>query len=612
MKTIPAKAGMNRFAWDLRYDDPVQTPGAFYAGEPPRGPVVFPGDYQVKLTVKGQWQQTAPLHVVIDPREKDAGDGIQQAVALGLQVRDRISQLHQAINEIRETKTQIESLQKRFAENDKVKPALAAAADLEKKMSEIEGVLMQVKMKSSEGNLVYPNELNEELYTFGGMIDADAAPTQPQQEVFKKLSSRLDEQLQKWAALKQQEVPKVNDMIKQADIPALTVQRWQAIRWRQTGASQFANDVGRRFRLPQARNLAVKTSWARRSARQTGQLCQKKGFGKRSAAFSLTMSHSHEHEIDFGRAFAIGVLLNSAFIVAEVVFGLFSHSLTLLADAGHNLGDVLGLLIAWAATALQRLNPTKRYTYGLRRTSVLAALCNAILLLVGVGAIGWEAIRRLHDPGQVAGLTMIWVAAVGVVINGVTAWMFAGGRTARPQYSGRFRAHGGGRGGLRRGRRRRIRHPAHWLGVARSDQQSRHRYSYSYHDLGAAARFDQSSLDAVPRGIDPGAVQDFLEQLPGVAEIHHLHVWGLSTTETACTAHVVKREPLLDDELLKRISRELHDRFQIAHTTIQFECCDPPDCPTEHDAHNTRIHEHGDQQGSPPRRRSRHAHARAD
>jgi cobalt-zinc-cadmium efflux system protein len=94
------------------------------------------------------------------------------------------------------------------------------------------------------------------------------------------------------------------------------------------------------------------------------------------------------------------------------------------------------------------------------------------------------------------------------------------------------------------------------------------------------------SLDAVPRGIDPEAVQDFLEQLPGVAEIHHLHVWGLSTTETACTAHVVKREPLLDDELLKRISRELHDRFQIAHTTIQFECCDPPDCPTEHDPHN--------------------------
>ncbi|MGI8431643.1 MAG: glycosyl hydrolase, partial [Chthoniobacterales bacterium] len=223
-KTIPAKAGLNRFAWDLRYDDPVQTPGAFYIGEPPAGPVVLPGDYQVKLTVNGQ-SQTAPLHVVIDPREKDAGPGIQQAVALGLQVRDRISQLHQAINEIRETKTQIGALKKRFAENERVKPALAAAAELEKKADAIEGVLMQVKMKSSEGNLVYPNELNEEFYSFNYTIDADAAPTEPQQAVFQKLSARLDEQLKKWTDLKINEVPKVNELIKQADIPALTVAR---------------------------------------------------------------------------------------------------------------------------------------------------------------------------------------------------------------------------------------------------------------------------------------------------------------------------------------------------------------------------------------------------
>ncbi len=222
VKTIPAKAGMNRFAWDLRYDDPVQTPGAFYIGEPPSGPVVPPGDYQVKLTANGQ-SQTAPLHVVIDPREKDSGPGIQEAVTLGLQVRDRISQLHQAINEIRETTTQIDSLKKRFAENDKVKPALAAAADLEKKAAAIEGVLMQVKMKSSEGNLVFPNELNEEFYSFNGTIDADSSPTEPQQAVFKKLSTRLDEQLQQWTALKQTDVPKVNELIKQADVPALAV-----------------------------------------------------------------------------------------------------------------------------------------------------------------------------------------------------------------------------------------------------------------------------------------------------------------------------------------------------------------------------------------------------
>ena len=223
-KTIPAKAGMNRFAWNLRCDDPVQTPGAFYSGEPPQGPVVVPGDYQVKLSVDGK-TQTAPLHIVIDPREKDAADGIQKAVALGLQVRDRISQLHQAINEIRETKSQIDSLRTRFAKLDRLKPTLAAADDLEKKASAVEAQLIQVKMKSSEGNLVFPNELNEEFYSFSGTIDADAAPTQPQQEVFKMLNVRLDEQLKKWGDLKANEIPAVNSLIKQADVPALTVAR---------------------------------------------------------------------------------------------------------------------------------------------------------------------------------------------------------------------------------------------------------------------------------------------------------------------------------------------------------------------------------------------------
>ena len=150
------------------------------------------------------------------------------------------------------------------------------------------------------------------------------------------------------------------------------------------------------------------------------------------------MSHSHEHPTDFGRAFAIGVALNTAFIIGEVVFGLFSHSLTLLADAGHNLGDVLGLVMAWAATNLQGRRATERYTYGLRRTSVLAALFNAILLLVSVGAIAWEAVRRIVHPEPVAGLTVIWVAAVGIVINGVTAWMFARGRHGDLNIRGAF------------------------------------------------------------------------------------------------------------------------------------------------------------------------------
>ncbi len=221
-KTIPAKAGMNRFAWDLRYDEPVQTPGAFYSGSAPRGPLALPGDYQVKLTVAGK-SQTAPLHIEIDPREKDAGDAIQKSFELGTQVTQRISQLHQAINEIRETKSQIDALHKRFANKEQLKPALAAADDLEKKMSAVEAQLIQVNMKSSEGNLVFPNLLNEEFYTFSRAIEADAAPTQPQQDVFKMLSGRLDEQLKNWVALKEHDVPAVNNMIKQADLPALTV-----------------------------------------------------------------------------------------------------------------------------------------------------------------------------------------------------------------------------------------------------------------------------------------------------------------------------------------------------------------------------------------------------
>lgn len=297
------------------------------------------------------------------------------------------------------------------------------------------------------------------------------------------------------------------------------------------------------------------------------------------------MSHSHYEQVDFGRAFAIGILLNTAFIGTEVAFGLLSDSLTLLADAGHNLSDVMGLLIAWGATNLERRTPTKRFTYGLRRTSVLAALANAILLLVSVGAIAWEAIRRLREPAPVAGLTMIWVAAVGVVVNGLTAWLFVGGRKGDLNIRSAFL------------------HMTADAAVSAGVVVAGFVIFYTGWVLidpisslaivvvilvgtwGLLRDSLNLVLDAVPRGIDPLAVQNFLEQLPGVAAIHHLHVWGLSTTETACTAHVVKREPQLDDELLKRIAHELHERFSIEHTTIQFERCDGPDCPTEPETH---------------------------
>jgi cobalt-zinc-cadmium efflux system protein len=304
-------------------------------------------------------------------------------------------------------------------------------------------------------------------------------------------------------------------------------------------------------------------------------------FSPSEEAARPAMSHYHHEKQDFGRAFAVGIILNTGFIVAEVGFGLLSHSLTLLADAGHNLSDVLGLVVAWAATNLQKRRATQRYTYGLRRSSVLAALFNALLLLVSVGAIAWEAIRRLVHPEPVGGLTIIWVAAAGVVINGVTAWMFMSGRKSDLNIRGAF-LHMAADAGVS-------------VGVVVAGVII-FATGWSLLDpivslvivaiilLGTWGLFHDSlnlALDAVPAGIDLNAVKRYLEGLPEVAQLHHLHVWGLSTTETACTAHIVKREPHLDDQLLKQIAKGLHERFGIAHTTVQFEACSEPECPME-------------------------------
>ncbi len=222
-KTIPAEPGMNRYAWDLRYDEPVQTPGAFYAGNGPEGPLALPGDYQVKLTAAGR-SQTAPLHLMMDPRTKGAEAAVQKQFDLSMKVRDCITQLHTAVNEIRALKSQIDQLHKRFGENEKLKPALTAADDLKKKMSTVEEQLIQVNMKSSEGNLVFPNMLNEEFDSFSHTIDnADTAPTQSELDVFQKLSSHLDEELKQWAQIKKEDLPKVETLIKQADVPVLSV-----------------------------------------------------------------------------------------------------------------------------------------------------------------------------------------------------------------------------------------------------------------------------------------------------------------------------------------------------------------------------------------------------
>ncbi len=222
-KTIPANEGMNRFAWDLRYDDPIQIPGAFYTGTPPKGPLALPADYQVKLTVGGK-SQTAPLHLTIDPRTKGAEAALQKQFALSMQITDRISQSHQAVNEIRDLRSQIQTSHKRFGDDQRLKPALDAADALDRKMSEIEQQLIQVNMKGSEANLAFPNMLNERFDTFSHTIDVgDAEPTKSQLDVFQMLSSQLEDQLKKWTQLKNEDVLKVSELIKQANLPALII-----------------------------------------------------------------------------------------------------------------------------------------------------------------------------------------------------------------------------------------------------------------------------------------------------------------------------------------------------------------------------------------------------
>jgi seryl-tRNA synthetase len=214
---------MNRFAWDLRYDDPIQIPGAFYSSTGPRGPLALPGDYQAKLTVAGK-SQTAPLHLAVDPRTKGEETALQKQSALATQVNDRISQLHQAVNEIRDLRSQIQNLHKRFGDDPRLKPALAAADDLDRKMSEVEQKLIQVNMKGSEANLAFPNMLNERFDTFSHMIEtADTEPTKPQLDVFQMLSSQLDEQFKKWSQLKSEDLPKVSELIKEANLPTLII-----------------------------------------------------------------------------------------------------------------------------------------------------------------------------------------------------------------------------------------------------------------------------------------------------------------------------------------------------------------------------------------------------
>ena len=220
---IPAEAGMNRFAWDQHFQDPVQVPGAFYAGNPPQGPRVLPGTYQVKLTVAGK-STTQPLEIKLDPRSKVSQADLEKQLELGLKLRARNSDLHNAVNQIRELRAQLKALEYRLGDDPKAKEVVAAAKALDAKMTPVEEQLIQTKMKSSEGNLNYPTMLNEQFYTLTFSVGlADAAPAQQQYEVYEMLSRQLDGQLAKWKAIVSEDVPALNELMKKNNVPAVEV-----------------------------------------------------------------------------------------------------------------------------------------------------------------------------------------------------------------------------------------------------------------------------------------------------------------------------------------------------------------------------------------------------
>lgn len=284
-----------------------------------------------------------------------------------------------------------------------------------------------------------------------------------------------------------------------------------------------------------------------------------------------TQHHHHHAPPDYNRAFAAAVVLNLGFVIIEAVYGVLSDSLALLTDAGHNLSDVMGLLLAWGAAALAKKKPSAHRTYGYSRATIIASVFSGLLLMGAVGAIGWEAINRLFAPPQPSGLTIMIVATIGVVINTATALFFVSGKDHDLNIRGAF-LHMAADAAVS-------------LGVVVSGALILF-YGLNWVDpvislVIAAVIFLSTwgllrdslnlAVDAVPRNVDPQAVRDYLSSLPGVSAIHDLHIWPLSTTDTALTAHMVMEVFPDSDEFLGDVAHELDHRFGIRHPTIQLE-----------------------------------------
>jgi cobalt-zinc-cadmium efflux system protein len=284
----------------------------------------------------------------------------------------------------------------------------------------------------------------------------------------------------------------------------------------------------------------------------------------------MSAGHEHGHAPDtFNRAFAIGIALNAAFVAIEAFYGWKVNSLALLADAGHNLSDVIGLVLAWGGALAGRLQPDARHTYGWKRASILAAFINAMLLLVAMGSLAWEALHRLQSPEPIEGVTIMVVAGIGIVVNTATALLFMRGRERDLNIRGAFLHMAADAlvsagvvvaGGL-----------ALWFGWAWLDPVVSLLIA-AVIVIGTWSLFKQSLhllFDGVPDGVDLGAVQALLEALPGVDRVHDLHVWAMGTSEIAMTAHLVMPQGHADDAFLQHATRQLHDGFDIEHVTLQ-------------------------------------------
>ena len=296
--------------------------------------------------------------------------------------------------------------------------------------------------------------------------------------------------------------------------------------------------------------------------------------------------HAHDHgglghvhaPADFGRAFAIGIVLNIAFVVIEIGFGITANSMALIADAGHNLSDVLALIVAWIADRATRRAPSPRFTYGLAGSSIMAALFNAVFLMLAVGAIAFEAVQRLLSPEPVSGMTMIVVAGVGIAVNGITAWLFAGGAKGDLNIRGAYLhmltdaliSAGvvvAGLAVLATG----------WIWIDPLVSLIVVAVVV-WGTWGLLSESSALSVAGVPAAIDPAEVRGTLAALPGVTALHDLHIWAMSTTEVALTAHLVMPAGHPGDDFLHDLSQMLEHRFAIGHVTVQIETTDGTWC----------------------------------